>query len=149
MENKQVSNLDQTIDGNWLLLFTCWLIAVSSTLGSLFFSEIMLYAPCVLCWYQRIFMYPLVVIILIGSFPLDKSIIKYALPLAAIGSVIAIYHNLIYYGFIPESIQPCSRGVSCAEIYPEIFGVLTIPLLSLAAFLSITLLLIILKRRIS
>lgn len=149
MEDMKSAKLEQTVDANWLLLFSCWLIAASSTLGSLFFSEIMQYAPCVLCWYQRILMYPLVVIILIGSFPLDKSIIKYALPLAAIGAVIALYHNLIYYGFIPESIQPCSRGVSCAEIYPEIFGVLTIPLLSLAAFLTIVILLIILKRRIT
>lgn len=133
---------------NWNLVFLCWLIACSSTLGSLFFSEVMQIAPCILCWYQRIFMYPLVIILLVGLFPLDKSIIKYAFPFALLGSIVALYHNLIYYGFIPENLQPCSQGVSCAEVNLELFGYLTIPLLSLLSFITISVFLQITKRRL-
>ena len=144
-----MTHIDQTSNSNWTILFICWLIACISTLGSLFFSEIMQFPPCVLCWYQRIFLFPLVIIILVGLFPFDKSIVKYALPLALIGWVIAFYHNLLYYGIIPESVQPCSQGVSCSEVYIDWFGFLTIPLLSLLSFSTIVTLLFILKRRLS
>jgi len=144
-----MTHIDQTSNSNWTILFICWLIACISTLGSLFFSEIMQFPPCVLCWYQRIFLFPLVIIIIVGLFPFDKSIVKYALPLALIGWVIAFYHNLLYYGIIPESVQPCSQGVSCSEVYIDWFGFLTIPLLSLLSFSTIVALLFILKRRLS
>jgi len=107
------------------------------------------FAPCALCWYQRIFMFPLVLILLVGLFPFDKSIIKYALPLALAGWVFAFYHYLLYSGFIPESLQPCSQGVSCSETYVDLFGFLTIPMLSLLSFSTIVTLLFILKRRLS
>lgn len=144
-----MTHRDQTSNSNWTILFICWLIACISTLGSLFFSEIMQFPPCVLCWYQRIFLFPLVIIIITGLFPFDKSIVKYALPLALIGWVISFYHNLLYYGIIPESVQPCSQGVSCSEVYIDWFGFLTIPLLSLVSFSTIVALLFILKRRLS
>jgi disulfide bond formation protein DsbB len=94
-------------------------------------------------------LFPLVIIIIPGLFPFDKSIVKYALPLALIGWVIALYHNLLYYGIIPESVQPCSQGVSCSEAYIDWFGFLTIPMLSLVSFSTIVALLFILKRRLS
>ena len=145
----KMKNKDQTSNSNWAIVFICWLIASVSTLGSLFFSEIMDFPPCALCWYQRIFMFPLVIIFLTGLFPLDKSIIKYTLPLALAGWGFAFYHYLLYSGFIPESIQPCSQGVSCSETYLDLFGFLTIPMLSLISFSSIVVLLIVLKRRLS
>ena len=111
-------------------------------LGSLFFSEVMEIPPCVLCWYQRIFMYPLVVILLVGLFPLDTRVIRYALPLSAIGWGFAAYHQLVYSGFIPESMQPCSQGVSCSEINLELFGFITIPMMSLLSFTAIIVLLV-------
>ena len=77
-----MTNLDKASNSNWTIIFICWIIASVSTLGSLFFSEIMEFPPCALCWYQRVFMFPLVIIFLVGLFPFDKSIIKYALPLA-------------------------------------------------------------------
>ena len=142
-------SIDKTTNSNWTILFICWLIASISTLGSLFFSNIMNFPPCVLCWYQRICLFPLVIILLIGLFSIDKSVIKFALPLALVGWFIALYHNLLYSGIIPESIQPCSQGVSCTEDYISLFGIFTIPMLSLIAFSSIIVLLFIINRRLS
>jgi len=141
--------LDQTSNSNWTILFICWLIASISTLGSLFFSEIMKFPPCVLCWYQRICLFPLVLMLSMGLFSFDKSVVKFALPLALAGWFIAFYHNLLYAGIIPESIQPCSQGVSCTEDYINLFGIFTIPMLSLISFSTIVALLFILKRRLS
>ena len=140
--------IDKTTNSNWTILFICWLIASISTMGSLFFSEIMNFPPCVLCWYQRICLFPLVLILLTGLFPFDKSVVKFALPLAIVGWFIALYHNLLYSGIIPESIQPCSQGVSCTEDYISLFGIFTIPMLSIMSFSTIIVLLFKIKRRI-
>lgn len=126
----------------WWLIFSAWLVAAISTLGSLFFSEIMELVPCVLCWYQRIFMFPLAIVLLMGLFPLDRKVVNYALPLAAIGLLFTIYHCLLYWGFIPENLQPCSKGVSCADDSMVLFEVLPIPILSLISFIMIIILLL-------
>ena len=144
-----MTNLDKASNSNWNIIFICWIIASVSTLGSLFYSEIMEFAPCALCWYQRVFMFPLVILLLVGLFPFDKSIIKYALPLALTGWGFAFYHYLLYSGFIPESLQPCSQGISCSETYLDLFGFLTIPMLSLMSFSTLVALLLALKRRLS
>lgn len=144
-----MATTEQTANTEWTILFLCWLLASISATGSLFFSHVMGFAPCVLCWYQRIFLFPLVILLAIGLFPFDKSVVKYALPLALAGWLTALYHNLLYAGIIPESIQPCSRGVSCTEKYIELFGFLSIPMLSLLSFTTLIALLIFLKRRIS
>ena len=132
---------------DWNLLFACWLIASGSALGSLFFSHVMGFAPCVLCWYQRIALFPLVLILPMGLFPLDAKAAKFALPLTVAGLLTAIYHNLLYAGLIPKGIQPCAQGVSCTENYFELFGFVSIPVLSLLALSAMTALLIIVKRR--
>ncbi|MBU0480709.1 MAG: disulfide bond formation protein B [Proteobacteria bacterium] len=134
---------------DWHILFACWLLAAVSTLGSLFFSSVMEFAPCVLCWYQRIFLFPLVIILARGLFPFDTNVVKYALPLSIAGFLTAIYHNLLFAGIIPEKIQPCSQGVSCTEEYIDLFGFLSIPMLSLLSFSIIIALLLFLQRRIS
>ena len=136
MDKQQENNND------WLLIFSAWLIAAVSTLGSLFFSEVMELIPCVLCWYQRIFLFPLAIILLIGLFPLDKKVVNYALPLAIIGLLFTVYHCLLFFGVIPENLQPCSQGVSCTDDNMELFGFLPIPLLALIAFLMIIILLL-------
>jgi disulfide bond formation protein DsbB len=135
-------NKQQENNSDWLLIFSAWLIAAVSTLGSLFFSEVMELTPCVLCWYQRIFLFPLAIILLIGLFPLDKKVVKYALPLAIIGLLFTVYHCLLFFGVIPENLQPCSQGVSCTDDNMELFGFLPIPLLALIAFLMIIILLL-------
>jgi disulfide bond formation protein DsbB len=84
-----------------------------------------------------------------GLFSFDKALIKYTLPLAIAGWFIALYHTLLYSGIIPESITPCSEGVPCTEKYIELFGFLSIPLLSLLTFSAIITLLFILKRRVA
>ena len=132
----------QEINNDWLLIFSAWLIAAVSTLGSLFFSEVMELIPCVLCWYQRIFLFPLAIILLIGLFPLDKKVVNYALPLAIIGLLFTVYHCLLFFGVIPENLQPCNQGVSCTDDNMELFGFLPIPLLALIAFLMIIILLL-------
>lgn len=142
------SENDKQANRNWTLLFVCWLIACVATLGSLFFSEVMGFAPCVLCWYQRICIYPLVLIFGAGLFSFDAGVIKYSLPLAIAGWFVALYHTLLYEGIFPKSIQPCSEGVPCTEKYIELFGFLSIPLLSLLAFSAIIALLYLLRRRL-
>ncbi|HVF46064.1 MAG TPA: disulfide oxidoreductase [Pyrinomonadaceae bacterium] len=122
---------------NGFLLYSAWFIAVSSMVGSLFFSEVMQLPPCALCWYQRIAMYPLVVILATGILLRDSRVNYYALPLCLIGLAIAVYHNLLYYGVIPETIAPCTEGVPCNAVQLEWLGFITIPLLGLAAFASI------------
>ncbi|MDH3947953.1 MAG: disulfide bond formation protein B [Gammaproteobacteria bacterium] len=131
----------------WILIFTCWLIAMAALFGSLFFSEVMGLKPCVLCWYQRIFIYPLAVLFLVGMFPLDRSVVRYTLPLAVIGLGFAIYHYLLYSGYIPESLQPCSEDLSCAEINLELMGFVTIPMLSIFSYSAIIALLFIFRKR--
>ena len=126
----------------WKLIFICWLVATASTLGSLFFSEVMGLIPCELCWYQRIFIFPLAVILLVGLHPLDIRVVRYALPLAILGLLFTIYHCLLFYGLIPESLQPCRQGISCADDSMVLMGFLPIPLLSLLAFGVITVLLL-------
>jgi disulfide bond formation protein DsbB len=120
-------------------LYIAFMQALSATLGSLFFSEVLLFPPCVLCWYQRIVMYPLVVILAVGIYTQDRHVIRYVLPLSVVGLLIALYHNLLYYHILPESAAPCTLGVSCTTKQIEWFGFITIPLLSLLAFAIITL----------
>ncbi len=131
----------------WALLFCSWLIAATSTLGSLFFSEVMGLVPCVLCWYQRIFMFPLAIILLVGLYPLDRAVIRFALPIVFIGVLFTLYHCLLFYGLIPESMQPCQQGISCKDASMMLFDVVPIPLLSLASFLTITVLLLVTRAR--
>ncbi len=140
---------DKPSNTNWTILFLCWFLVSLSTMGSLFFSHVMNFAPCVLCWYQRICLFPLVLILAVGLFPLDKNVVKFALPLAIAGWLAAFYHNLLYSEIIPKSIQPCTKGVSCTEKYIDLFGFLTIPMLSLLSFSTVIALLIVFNRRIS
>ena len=133
-----MQNLNESNAG-WSFLFLAWLVAAVATVGSLFFSEVMKFTPCVLCWYQRIAMYPLVIVLLLGLFPgqgkeWDKGVFRYALPFGAIGWAIALYHNLLHYGIVPESASPCVAGVPCSTVYIRLLGFLTIPMMSLIAF---------------
>lgn len=136
------SALRRTGPTTWTLIFGAWLVAGIATLGALFFSEVMQLPPCVLCWYQRIFMFPLALILPIGLFPLDRKVIRYTLPLAALGWMFAVFHLLLIAGIIPESIKPCTQGVPCSEKGIEWLGFVTIPLLSAAASTMIIILLV-------
>jgi len=118
-----------------------WLIALVSTVGSLYFGEILNNTPCVLCWYQRIAMYPLVLLIPAGIFMKDRHITLYSLILTISGWAFAAYHNLLYYGIIKEDLNSCKFGVSCTTRDLDIFGFIGFPLLSLLGFTTILVLL--------
>lgn len=129
------------------ILFLAWFISLVASLGSLFFSEVMGFPPCSLCWYQRIFMYPLVLILGAGLFPLDYKVLRFSMPMVLVGWFFALYHNLLHWRIIPATLAPCRAGVPCSTVYIEWFGFITIPLLSLGAFSLIFSLLFLLSKK--
>jgi disulfide bond formation protein DsbB len=133
----------------WGCLLVGWLIALVSTMGALFIGEVMGMAPCVLCWYQRIAMFPLVAILGMACFSEDRRGAVYALPLALAGLALALHHTLLVAGFVPKAWIPCGAGVSCADQKLEILNGIQIPWLSLAAFLVISILLLVSLRKSS
>lgn len=119
------------------VLYIAWAQALVATLGSLYFSEVLHQVPCVLCWYQRITIYPLVIILAVGILRKTRDIEYFVLPFAFIGFGISIYHNLLQYGFIAEKLAPCSVGVSCITNYHIGSSFITIPFLTLFAYMFI------------
>ena len=121
-----------------LLLYGAWLVSLAATLGALFIGEVLGQTPCLLCWYQRIAMFPLAWILGVGCLTNDRRVGRYALPLAMIGAVIALWHSLLYAGIVEEALVPCQRhGPSCTYSAMLTFGVLPIPYLSLVSFTAI------------
>jgi len=129
------------------LVLGMFIIASLATLGSLFFSEVMEFIPCSMCWYQRVFMYPLVVMFLVNLLYPDDKLFKYSVPLVLIGLILAIYHNLLMWDIIPESAVPCKQGVPCSTEYFDYLGFINIPFLSLCTYTMIAILLFFLKKR--
>lgn len=125
------------------ILYLLFAQALVATLGSLVFSEIFHFPPCVLCWYQRIAMYPLVIIFAVAILKKDKLFEFYAWPLIAAGWLIAVFHNLLYYNILPEAAAPCIQGVSCTTKFVEWLGFVTIPFLSLIGFTILATLMVI------
>ncbi|AWT35167.1 putative disulfide formation protein [Deinococcus arenae] len=122
-------------------LYAAWVVSLIATLGSLYFSEIRHFNPCVLCWFQRICMYPLAVILGVAALTGDLRVRRYVLPLAGIGVLIALYQNLETWGVVPV-LRACTAdpSASCGTPWP-VWGmnsplntVLTIPVLSMIAF---------------
>ncbi|KAA0547387.1 disulfide bond formation protein B [Bacillus sp. BGMRC 2118] len=128
------------------LFFMAWAVSVIATFGSLYFSEILKFIPCELCWYQRIFMYPLVVIMGMAVVRKEYHLSKYVLPLSIIGGCISLYHYLIQkVSFLGENSISCGQ-VPCTGEYINWLGFITIPFLALTAFTVITVLHIILLK---
>ncbi|WP_299160019.1 disulfide bond formation protein B [Accumulibacter sp.] len=125
----------------WTPLFLAWLLALLATAGALFLGEVMGNTPCVLCWYQRIAMFPLVLVLGMGLFTSDPRGARYALPLAGVGWGIAAYHLMVFWGVVSEGLVPCGQGSSCTDVDVQVAGLVPIPLLSLAAFSGILVLL--------
>jgi disulfide bond formation protein DsbB len=117
-----------------------WTIATSAMLISLFFSEWMSAIPCDLCWYQRMAMYPLVFILGIGMYRRDPHVSTYAFPFACMGLILSVYQITIQ-AFPIREMKTCSVGVSCTEDYLNLFGFISIPMLSFIGFLAIIILL--------
>lgn len=128
-------------------LLLAWLAAIIATLGSLYFSEVMHFIPCMLCWYQRIFMYPLAIILGIAFYRNDQGIYRYVLPLSIIGMLISGYHTLLQKLPYLQQFEMCTTGVPCSKDYINWLGFITIPLLAFIAFTIITVSLLILSSR--
>ncbi len=122
-------------------LYLAWLVALTATLGSLYFSEVRHFVPCTLCWYQRILMYPLAIVLGIASYRQDGAVRGYVLPLSVLGMGFATYHVLEQNvpGFGAPAL--CRAGIPCNLHYIHWLGFITIPVLSLTAFTLITTLL--------
>ncbi|AQU79524.1 MULTISPECIES: disulfide oxidoreductase [Planococcus] len=129
---------------NAILLYGAWFLALIATLGSLYFSEIRGFVPCELCWYQRIAVYPLILILGIATFRNDIKVFIYVLPLSLLGGIISILHYLEQKvpGF--AGIKPCVSGIPCSSEYINWIGFVTIPFLAFIAFALISILMIVL-----
>ena len=122
-------------------LWLAALVAIVATSGSLYFSEVAHFVPCALCWYQRIAMYPLAVILAIAAWRGDVDVRRYVVPLAGIGALISLYHiGVERLPGLPTG--SCSLDVPCDLIWVERFGFVTIPVMALAGFLAIITLLV-------
>jgi disulfide bond formation protein DsbB len=122
-------------------LYFAWLVSLVALGGSLFFSEIMHFVPCKLCWFERICMYPLAVLLGIAAYKNDHGIIPYVKTLSIIGSCLSLFHYLEQKVPGMHQLLPCTSGIPCSGQYINWFGFVTIPFLALIGFLLITLLL--------
>jgi disulfide bond formation protein DsbB len=128
-------------------LMLSWITAIIATLGSLFFSEVMHFIPCNLCWYQRILMYPLAVSLGIAFYRNDQEVYKYVLPFSVAGMIVSGYH----YGLqkIPflQKFEVCTSGIPCSGQYINWLGFITIPFLAFVAFTIITIAMLALRKQ--
>ncbi len=128
------------------MLFLAWLVALAATAGALFAGEVMGQAPCLLCWYQRIFMFPLALVLGMAALRGDGAAWMYGMALALPGALVAAYHGLLYAGILAEAMRPCTRdGPSCTDAAMTLMG-LPLPYLSFASFAAITVLLFLSRR---
>jgi len=108
-------------------------VAATSTAGSLYFSEVADFTPCTLCWYQRIAMYPLVVILAVAAVRRDRDIWHYVVPLAGIGAAISTYHYIVEW--FPEADSGvCKSTIPCTFVWFREFGFISLPLMALCGF---------------
>lgn len=119
------------------LLIAIWTVSLIATLGSLYFSEVRNYIPCEMCWYQRILMYPILVISTIAIIQKNAKIALTLLVFSSIGGVIALYHYGIQKLSFLANTAPACKTVSCTAQYIDWLGFITIPFLSLVAFVMI------------
>ncbi|EMR04991.1 Thiol-disulfide oxidoreductase C [Bhargavaea cecembensis DSE10] len=119
------------------MLLAVWTVSLVATAGSLYFSEVRGYIPCEMCWYQRILMYPIVVIGAVAYFRKDFRAAAYTLALSVIGGMISLYHYGIQKLPALQDSAPSCGQVSCTGAYINWFGFVTIPFLALIAFIII------------
>lgn len=114
-------------------IYLAFLTALTAMLSSLYYSEVVGFLPCTLCWYQRIFSYATVFILGLSIIKKDNSIIPYGIFLSFLGGIIALYHSYIQISHT-ESVVCGESAVSCGEMYFTLYGYITIPILSLTTF---------------
>lgn len=127
-------------------LWLAFLVAAYATAGSLYFSEVAHYKPCLLCWYQRIGMYPLSIVLLAGALRRDADVRFYAIPIAAVALPISIYHYLIER--VPSlDTGACDPTSPCSLVWFEEFGFVTLPLMAAVGFVTVIALTLIARPR--
>lgn len=128
--------------GDHAILFA-FIVALVAMSGSLFYSEVAGYEPCTLCWYQRILMYPQILLLGLALLRKSRDIVPYSLLLSVAGAGIAGYHYLLQVGVVPE--LPCAASgysVACSQRFVLNLGYITIPMMAFAAFVLIILLML-------
>lgn len=138
-------------NGHWIrnyALYLAWAVSVFGAVLSLYFGEILEIEPCNLCWYQRVFLFPLAILLGIGAYKDDRKIVPYALPLAAMGALVAIYHTAGQW--IPELLREavCGQGQDCRTPIFTLFGFINFPFLSAAGFILIFALLLLARKSV-
>lgn len=134
---------NETVDGLLIAvsdaaLWIAFLVAGVATAGSLYFSEVADFIPCRLCWFQRIAMYPLAVILLVAAIRRDRSVQWYAVPVAAAGACVSIYHYLIEWNPDLEVGDACAAtGPSCSDVWFREFGFVTLSFMALCGFVAV------------
>jgi disulfide bond formation protein DsbB len=131
-------------------LWAGFIVALTATSGSLFYSEVAGFTPCIFCWYQRIMMYPQVIIFGLALWKKDFHIVDYPLALSVVGALLAGYHYWMQFAANP--LSPCSAigfSVSCSQRFVTTLGYITIPMMALSAFLLIGLTMLARKATIS
>ncbi|NMG32203.1 disulfide bond formation protein B [Aromatoleum evansii] len=126
----------------WTLILMCWAIAGLSVIGALALSEMLQIVPCVICWYLRVFMFPLVPVLMVGIILYDRNVVYYALPLGGIGWLVAVAHLVLITGAAPGEAASCARITTCTETQIMWSGFAAIPLLWVAAFSIVNVLLL-------
>lgn len=121
-------------------IWLAWTVALVSTVGSLIYSEVIHFEPCRLCWFQRIAMYPLAVILLVGAIRREWQVKYYGLPLSLVGLAISIYHYLVQ-AFPSMEGGACDPANPCSARYVDLFGFVSIPFMAGAGFIVISVLL--------
>jgi disulfide bond formation protein DsbB len=128
-------------------ILAAWIISMVATLGSLYFSEIRGFIPCEWCWYQRILMYPLTILLGIAVYKRDTRIASYVLPFSITGIGVSTFHYLHQKTSWFDTAVQCSEGVPCSGEYINWLGFITIPFMALVAFTGITAVLVLSKRQ--
>src|SRR3972149_11455804 len=128
-------------------VYLAFMQAWTAVLGSLYFSEIKGLTPCFLCWVQRIFMYPLIFILTVAIWRKDKNGPYYVLPLSITGAIVAFYQYLLQMTPLSKvEAVTCSATAPCSAIQIMFFGFITIPFLSMTAFIVISLLMLVILK---
>jgi disulfide bond formation protein DsbB len=122
------------------VLWVAWLVALVATTGSLIYSEVVGFLPCKLCWYQRIAMYPLSAILLVGALRREAAVKFYALPLSLVGLGISVWHYIVQT-FPGVETGACDLANPCSARWVNVFGFVSIPFMAGAGFLLISVLL--------
>lgn len=133
----------------WTWVKIAWAQAFVGTVVSLYASDVLGFIPCVLCWYQRIALYPLVIILGVAIWRKDIFVYWYALPLSLIGGLFGFYHSLLQWGILKEGFITCTAGVPCSQVLFSYLGFINFPFLSFLGFVLIVACLLMFKWSLS